>query len=228
MDKKTREGISKEAFPKGKVQGVSQMDELIRLLRRLNDKIDRIEITLSEIGLNKIVLDEQKVFAKEGELEGKTYASTIDGGLIKQTRIPVCDFCGAKSEEFDACISCGKKLCNNCKILFENRIYCIDCLEEILPLTKQEYKVLVAIANKLRSLDEIAIVTKIKKDLIRECKKNLEKNGLISSKGFLFFKETDVLDKGLEAIAAYRQVYGSEEDVALFEEELMRLLNEKN
>jgi hypothetical protein len=228
MDKKTREGISKETFPKGKVQEVGQVDDLIRLLRRLNDKIDRIEITLSEIGLNKIVLDEHKVFAKEGELEGKTYASTIDGGLIKQTRIPVCDFCGAKSEEFNACISCGKKLCNNCKILFEKRIYCVDCLKEILPLTKQEYKVLVAIANKLRSLDEITMVTKIKKDWIREYKKNLEKNELIGSKGFLFFKETDVLDKGLEAIAAYRQVYGDEEDVALFEEELRRLLREKS
>jgi hypothetical protein len=61
-----------------------------------------------------------------------------------------------------------------------------------------------------------------------ECKKNLEKKGLVRSKGFLFFKEIEVSDEGLEAIAAYRQVYGNEEDVTLFEEELRRLLSEKS
>lgn len=204
------------------------MDDLTRLLKRLNDKIDRMEIRLSEIGLGKIVLDEQKVIAKEGELEGKTYASTADGGLIKQTRIPVCDFCGVKSEDFNTCTSCHRKLCHNCGTLFQNKIYCADCLNEILPLTKQEYKSLTAIANDLKGIDKIALATKIKKDLIVECKKNLEKKGLVRSKGFLFFKEIEVSDEGLEAIAAYRQVYGNEEDVTLFEEELRRLLSEKS
>jgi hypothetical protein len=198
------------------------------LTRRLDQKLEDIERRLKQLELGRVVLDEKKVLARERELEGKTYFQSENGGIVKEVRVPVCDLCGRKSESFNACVGCGKKLCNSCGILFENKIYCADCLNEILPLTKQEYKVLVAIVNDLKSLDGIAVAAKIKKDLIMECEKNLEKKGLIRSKGFVFFKEIEVSDKGLEAIATYRQLFGTQEDVAIFEKELRRLLSEKS
>jgi DNA-binding IclR family transcriptional regulator len=81
-----------------------------------------------------------------------------------------------------------------------------------LPLTREEYKVLVAIANGLRSVEEIAEATKLRKENVRACEESLIEKGLIERKGFLFFSEPSTLEKGLEAITTYRQVYGEGRD----------------
>jgi len=201
--------------------------EIVRLLERLNERLDGIETRLSQIESSKVILDEKKIIAREKELEGKTYFQTGDGGVVKEIRIPVCDVCGRGSEKYNVCISCGRKLCEACSILFQNRVHCLDCLNERLPLTKQEYKLLTAIANGVR-LDEFVDLAKMKKDEIKAFEKSLVEKQLIEKKGFLLFYETAILDRGLEAISAYRQVYGNEEDVIIFEEELREFLNEKS
>jgi hypothetical protein len=208
---------------------MASTEEVTRLLKGLNERIGQVESRLIQLESSKVILEEKKVIAKEKELEGKTYITTGDGGILKEIRVGVCDSCGRNSERFNACPSCGDKLCEECSILFHGRIYCANCLNEEIPLTKQEYKILtVKVDADGMGLNEIADLTKMKKDDTREYAKSLIDKGMMEKKEFLFFSDTKVLDKGLEVLAAYRQVYGKEEDVIALETELGRLLGEKS
>jgi hypothetical protein len=203
------------------------MESLITHLKQLTRKVEEVENKVNEIERGKLILEERKIIAKQRELEGRTYISNDEGGIVKEIRVPFCDQCGIQTGNFSICIECGRKLCENCAILYRKRILCLNCLTEILPLSKQEYKVLLAFANGLNDVGKIARITRVKEDLIEKCKKELENNGLILSRGILFFREIRISDKGLEAISAYRQVYGKEEDVEIFEYELGRILIEE-
>jgi DNA-binding MarR family transcriptional regulator len=203
------------------------MESLIAFLKKIAKKVEEIENRLNETQHSKLILEESKVAARKKELEGKTYSSNNEGGIVKEVRIPFCDVCGSRAENFSVCTACGRKLCGNCVILYENRILCFDCLNEALPLSKEEYKVLLAFASRLSDLRKIARIARIKEDSVKRCKKGLEDSGLILSRGFLLFKEVEVSAKGLEAISAYRQVYCKDEDVKIFEYEMRRALNEK-
>jgi len=197
------------------------MEELTKLLRAMNEKLGQMDERLSKLEGSKVVLDERKVIAAKGELEGKTYFSTGDGGIVKELRVPVCDACGKASSEFNACTGCGKKLCPQCSITFQATMYCVDCLNGIIPLSKQEFKLLSAMAADLGQ-DAIHDLIKMPKDDLKTCEANLVERQMIEKKGFLFFQECKVLDRGIEALAAYRQVYGREEDITNLEEKLRR------
>ncbi|MEM3368488.1 MAG: hypothetical protein QXP88_00115 [Thermoproteota archaeon] len=86
---------------------------------------------------------------------------------------------------------------------------------------------MIAIANNIE-LNVVSDMAKMKDDEIKECAKSLIEKQLIEKRGFLFFYKIVILDRGLEAINAYRQVYGNEEDVIIFEEEMRRFLDEKS
>ena len=203
------------------------MEELTAILRRLNERIDGLDTKLDRLESSKLVLDERKIVAGERELEGKTYFSREDGGIVKEVRVPVCDACGRGVEKFNACTICGHKLCKECSYLFQNRMLCFDCLNETLPLTKREFKLLIAIAEKVQ-LEKTADIAKMKKEELKECEKSLLEKHLIDQSGFLFFRETTILDRGLETIDAYSQVYSNQGDVQVFLEEVRGFLDGKN
>lgn len=194
----------------------------IRLMRML----ESIENRLNRLEGNKLVLDEKKVVARKGELEGKTYTSNEGGGITKEVRVPVCDSCGVSNERFNACISCQKKLCHRCSITFQSKTCCAECLNVVMPLSKLEYKVLSAVANELEP-QKISGVAGLRSSDIDSCEKSLAEKKMIESRGCLLFRETSICEKGLDAISAYRQVYGNDEDLLIFEYELRRVINEK-
>ena len=204
-----------------------EAQEVYEALKRIADRLEHLEARLSRLESQRLVLEERRVASREGELEGKTYLSLPDGGLIKETRVPFCDVCGKQTEKFNLCKGCGRKLCSSCSMLYKNRVYCPDCLNELLPLTKEEYKVLASLANGLKDLKKIAEISSIRIEEVRACLKSMLDKSLIEEEGFLFFTDFTVLDKGLEALATYRQVYGNEEDVTSFEESLRRVVNEE-
>ena len=196
-------------------------NELTLLLRKLNERINRLEDKLTQLEYNKLILEERKLPAGLGEFAGKRYSRTADGGVVKEIRIGVCDICGRRSEEFNICVKCGRKLCELCSISFRNEIVCRDCLAALLPLTKQEYKILFAISKGINSPEDLAEFTKIKRNEVKVCIKSLAEKELIENSTFLFFSELKILDKGLEALAVYKQVYGKDEDVIQLEYEVM-------
>ena len=183
------------------------MREIIEFLGSLNDRISKIESRLAQLESSNIILEETKVPTRQGEIEGKSYLNLPNGGIAKIIRVSFCDDCGRKTNEFDICTKCGKKLCKYCFLIFRNRIYCLDCLKEILPLEKQEYQVLAAISDGIKTSREISDTLKIKRKDVIECKKVLLDKGLIERKGLLRFSDILVTNLGLEVLETYRKVY---------------------
>jgi hypothetical protein len=197
--------------------------DLKRLLERLRDLEKKVEQNHAHV-----MLEETSTIAEEKEWGGKSYFQQTDGGIIKHVRIPVCDICGRSSDQFSSCSQCKKKLCSDCSIIYLNRVFCIECLQELVPLTKQEYKILMAIFYGIRDNNSISNITKIDQGEVSLYKRNLKEKGFITIKGFLLFTETQLLEKGIEALYVYDKVYGKDDDVAVLESELRRFVFEKN
>jgi len=197
--------------------------DLKRLLERLRDLEKKVEQNHAHV-----MLEETSTIAEEKEWGGKSYLQQTDGGIIKHVRIPVCDICGRSSDKFSSCSQCKKKLCPDCSIIYLSRVFCIECLQELIPLTKQEYKILMVIFYGIRDNNSISSITKIDQDEVSLYKRNLKEKGFITIKGFLLFTETQLLEKGIEALYVYDKVYGKDDDVAVLESELRRFVFEKN
>ncbi len=198
--------------------------DLKRLLERLKDLEKKVDQNQTHV-----IMEEISTIANEKEWGGKSYLrQPTDGGIIKHIRIPVCDICGRSSDQFSSCTQCKKKLCPDCSIIYLNRVFCIDCLQELIPLTKQEYKILRAISYGVHDTNSISSVTRINQEEVCLYKRSLKERGFITIRGFLLFTETQLSEKGVEALSVYDKVYGKEEDVAVFDSELRRFLSEKN
>jgi len=94
-----------------------------------------------------------------------------------------------------------------------------------LALTKRSYKVLLAIANGITSVSSISKISKIERDHVRTSIEELLHLNLVVKKGISIFSSLHTTDEGLEALAAYRQVY-TDEDVLQFETEIQENLLE--
>jgi len=182
-------------------------ERIIDLLRRLAQKISELKPKIDEMIEGSIIFEETKVPARQGEFEGKTYSYLPNGGLVKEIRISVCDECGRKGEELDICSKCGKKVCINCSLIFRNKIYCKECMSQIIPLEKEDYEILKAIYEGNKSLIKISRVTKINKEKVREIRRNLLELGLIEKKGVLFFATYELTELGEEALETYSKIY---------------------
>ncbi|MDW8034031.1 MAG: hypothetical protein RMI79_03730 [Nitrososphaerota archaeon] len=193
-------------------------------LKNIVRRLDEIE---QKLGQGNIILEDRKEIARNGELENRTYYATPDGGVIKTTRLRIyCDWCGRRNENFDNCVCCGKQLCRDCSVYFESRILCPECIENLHPLGKEEFKVLKTIASGIKDPPRVASVTGIKKELVGKYIKSLEVKGLIRKEGFFPFYELSLLDKGIEVLAAYEQILRNHKDIAAFEEVLEGVLSE--
>jgi hypothetical protein len=117
---------------------------------------------------NNVIFEENRVVDGTGLLGGKTFTTLPTGQVLKIVRVPVCDACGVRiGEDFTLCHSCGRKLCGKCCVSINGRNCCSVCLTENLPLDKQQYKILVAIANNITKSKAICSLTNIPKDEIR-------------------------------------------------------------
>jgi len=208
---------------------------LEQVLARVDTRFVQIETRLSELESQneppRTIFSEKRVVEAAGLLGGRELlASSVDNGIVRVTRQPVCDNCGKAlridEEEFSICHSCGKKLCQECGIRYSNMFYCLDCLRRIVPLTKGSYKVLVAIANEVTRISVISELTKMPRRNVESCLTELLNTNLTMKKGLAIFSKICVTDLGMEAIAAFREVYGSDDDIAQFDLELRKYLTE--
>jgi len=200
------------------------MAEVLRLLEELNERISRIEGRLSKLESERVIFDERKVVGSEGELEGKKYLALPGGGIAKEVSVAVCDVCGKKLDDFFVCVNCGRKLCDDCAIRHRNRHVCLECLKEEIPLTKKEYKILVAVANGVTNVGEVSRVTRIRKESVKRGVEELREREFLEKEGFFVFSKLFVTDLGMEAIGVYRQVYGGDDDIEQFDLELREFL----
>jgi hypothetical protein len=205
------------------------IQNLEQTLTQFDTRLSTIENRLSQLESGRnVILNEQRVIERAGRLGGKTFLTSPTGGIEREIRIPICDVCGSRiNEAFIICQGCGRKLCINCAIAYQNTNLCVACLRNLIPLTKQTFKVLVCIANGIDSADAIAKITHIPKDDVRKCRNLLTVLGLVLKKGVSIFSKICISDNGLDAICAYRQVFGKNDDIIQFDIELRSYLAEK-
>jgi len=193
---------------------------------RLDARISELENRIDRSNAQSKLLDEKLVVEKEKLLGGRSISTSPSGSIERVRRLPVCDICGHSlkpDEEFTICLSCGKKLDSKCSISYENRIFCFECLRAKVPLTKRSYKVLLAVANEITSIASISDMSRMEKKDVRASIAELLDLNLMVKKGISIFSTLHMTDKGLEALAAYRQVY-TDEDVLQFETDVQKNL----
>ena len=209
---------------------------LEQVLARIDNRLTQVESRLSQLENQnerpQTIFSEKHVVEAAGLLGGRELlTSPVDNRIMRVTRQPVCDSCGKAlkidEKEFSICHSCGRKLCQQCGIKYTNTHYCVDCLRRLLPLNKGSYKILVAVANEVTRASIISELTKMPRKNVESCLTELLNANLTVKKGVAIFSKRSVTDLGLEAIAAFREVYGSDDDIAQFDLELRGYLTKK-
>lgn len=119
------------------------------------------------------------------------------------------------------CMIDRKKMCPDCAISFNQQKICAGCLQTRHPISKQGYKILVVVANRIDRTGEIHEITKIPKKNIDSSMHLLRNSGYIARKGLTGHKVTD---SGMNMIAAYRQVYGSDGDISTLDREMRKYI----
>lgn len=193
---------------------MTEHDEILEELREIESRLDKLENND-----HKVITSEKIEVEEEGRLGGSETAKE-NKTLVKTKRIPVCDHCGEKLESekhFAVCHKDGKKLCGKCSIKFRGKIICPQDLRGILPLSRISFKILVLVANSISNVNALHEISHVPKNDVKQLMQLLLETGYIEGSGFFAYKTTEV---GLEAIAAYGQLYGNEADMKELDEEL--------
>jgi len=209
---------------------------LEQTLARLDSRLGQVESRLAQLENRqqrpRTMFSEIKVVEAAGLLGGRELLTSEDNEITRVTRQPVCDNCGkvlrVDEEEFSVCRSCGqKKLCKECSVRYSNASYCVDCLRRAVPLDKTSYKILVAIANKVTRGSTIAELVKVPRKNVEVHLTELTNIDLVMKQGLAIFSRISVTAQGLEAIGVFRGVYGLDEDVLQFDNELREYLAQR-
>jgi hypothetical protein len=165
---------------------------------------------------NGSVLEEHALPEIHGGLGGKRIEMGTNGKFSKTTFIVGCDYCGSYPlEEFVICKSCRGRLCREppCSVKLDGRTYCRSCLMELLPLSRNCYKVLMCIGADVHSVKKISDLARLSTDDVRASLALLKELKLVESKGMLAFLERKITGDGIRAQSVYSKVYADDEDV---------------
>ena len=205
---------------------LQKLEEIVGRLNGLEERLNKLESSQSSQSFQP-VLQESSIPESFGLLGGRTILQS-SAGLQKIVRIPCCDICGARlNDEFKICDRCRRKLCKECSIIYENKVCCIECLKEIIPLTKEAYKVLLCIANGITNTKVLAELVKLRESDVEELLEGLVKLELVKKEGLFVFSNFKITHQGIVAICAYKQAYGKDEDVTLLCKEVREHLEKK-
>ena len=159
------------------------------------------------------VLEEHAIPERHGMLGGRSLEATPEGKIHRTSFLLACDYCGRfPLNEFVICRSCRGKLCDDCSINLDGRSYCRGCLLELLPLSRNSYKVLMCLESGIESPSKISDLTRLEKDEVKSALALLTELKLLETKGLLVFLERKVTPGGVRALSLFRKVYGEDED----------------
>ena len=218
-------------------RGRNSWEMLEGTLTQLSTRLRNIEARLNQLETQherQVVLNERRVIDNSG-LGGREISTNNQGAIERQILIGKCDVCGRRlfeDEAFKICSFCGRRLCSSpsrCSVTLSNgNTVCTHCLmTRFFPLDKGLDKVCVCIANSVESIGTISNITHIDKKGVEHALTELKRLALVAKKGVFPFTSHHVLDRGLEAIGAYRQIWGEDYDILVFDAELRRHLSQR-
>jgi len=186
---------------------------LVEFLKSLDERLKRLE----EIAERENILIEEKI--PDSGLGGKELFKS-GKGISRIIKLPFCDICGKElKEDFYLC-RCNKKVCSDCVIKYENRVYCLECFESLLPISRKTYKVLLAIRNEITGNRKIRKISKMGKEEIKKSILELSELGFVRKEGLL--RRLRITDDGLIALDMCEQIYGNDADVLFLKSEIER------
>jgi hypothetical protein len=201
----------------------SDQTDLESILARIQKRLDVLDMQLQLLeerfpSDKKLWEDSQKV-ADIGSLGGKEI--TEENGVKKKiTTVRTCDCCGDILEnQFVVCTVDRRKVCPSCTVSLEGQKICRDCMRLTRPLSKPSYKVLYLISYQIDNSRKIHDIAKIPNREINDSKIFLLESGYILRKGLTGCK---ISERGQNMLAAYRQIYGNDEDVKALESEVKK------
>lgn len=172
-------------------------------------KLEDIEHRLAQIESKRHVIEEERIeVASPGDLESEEMVE-VDDATITTRKIPFCE-CGKKLEGFFLCHICNHKICDGCSIKFRNRYFCSNDLLKRLPITTRSFKVLLIIANKIFSENEMHKLTGIPKNQVKEAVGFLKNYAYIETS---MFNKKSVTDFGLECLTSWGQIFGGSDEM---------------
>lgn len=167
-------------------------------------------------------LEEHVVPERRGMLGGRSIETSSGGKLQKTTFAATCDVCGHYPlDSFDTCFSCHARLCVDCSVRMNGIPYCRQHLMEILPLSRNSYKIMLCIKAGIDDATRICDATRIPKDDVKSSLAFLVEQKFLSSSGLFAFLERKITAEGTHALSVYKGVYSREDDVREIEEQLV-------
>ena len=109
----------------------------------------------------------------------------------------------------------------------DGRPYCRRCLQEVLPLSRNSYKVLVCINAEIDDVKDIADLTKLDKESVKTTIALLAESKFVNVSGMLVFLKRKITADGVRTLKVYSKVYGEDEDVAEVDEKISEFLEAK-
>lgn len=206
-------------------------------LSQLSNRLSNIEARLNYMEAQRerqVVLNERRSIDSSG-LGGREISTDSQGTIQRQVLIGKCDTCGRRlfdDEAFRICTSCGQRLCaspSKCSVVLSNgNTVCVQCLKtRFFPLNKSLFKVLTCVANDIQSIDAMSKIAHLDKKEVVNALTVLNSSGLTTRKGILLFVNHHILDRGMEAIGLYKQIWGEDYDMLVFDAELRRHLSQR-
>jgi predicted transcriptional regulator len=172
---------------------------------------------------NNEILEEVVLPERTGFLGSKSY-DTVNGKIVKTTRIIFCDNCGYRLDEnkpIVLCKTCNKKLCSShsCTFEYQRKHYCEEHIQQILPLSAQGFEILHCILVELEP-GKVRELANISNDSYKQALNELVELGYVKEKGVSIFKTYKILDRGILAWQTYLNAYSMQGDVSHFLQKL--------
>jgi len=162
----------------------------------------------------RLTLEEHAVAEKRGMLGGKRI-ETKAGNFERTTFLMTCDYCGKYPlETFSLCSVDKSKLCPDCSVKVDGRPYCRAHLSEVLPLSRNGYKILLCINAEIESTSKISEICRLDKDDVKTSLAVLTELKYITTSGLLAFISRKVTAEGIRVLSIYSGIYDVDEDIA--------------
>ncbi len=123
-------------------------------------------------------------------------------------------------EKIMICQDGKEKICRNCAIPYERKNFCVDCFKKSNPLTKQQYKAQVCVANGISGKGMICELTKIPKKEVKNVLEDIRDLGYVEKRWFSY----KITDKGMDVNSAYSCVWDKDEDIFLLKKGIREIL----
>jgi hypothetical protein len=171
------------------------------------------------------LVEEHVIAERRGMLGGRALETTEEGKLQRTVFVATCERCGRYPlDTHVVCFSCRARLCEDgpqsCSHRWNGVPYCRRCLMEVLPLSRNGYKILLCLEAGVDNAAEIHEITKISKEEVKASLSFLIERKLISSSGLFAFLSREITADGMQALSVYKNVYGNEEDAKDVQQQL--------